>query len=158
VKVRRRGGLIGLRLDPIESGLLIRLFDELGILVCADARDTADDPVLRRLFPAGYRDDDAADVEFRSLTELTLRTERSKRARDCAADLADEPAELKLTDEAGQRWIAVLNDLRLALGTRLAVTEEDEPEIDPDDPLAQQWAIYNWLTAIQDSIVRALMG
>lgn len=157
MKVRRRGGVIRLRLDPIEARLLIGLFDDLVDLVSVESSDGADDPVRRRLFPAAYRDDDVADAEFRSLTELTLRTERSERARECAADLAGDPAHIELTYEAGQRWIAVLNDVRLALGTRLDVTQDDEPEIDPDDPGAGQRAIYYWLTATQDSIVRALM-
>jgi hypothetical protein len=48
--------------------------------------------------------------------------------------------------------------VRLALGTQLDVSEEDGPEIDPDDPMAQERAIYYWLTAVQDSLVVALMG
>lgn len=154
MKVRRRGELVRLRFDPIEVRLLVGLFDDLIDLVSVDA---ADDAVRRRLFPAAYRDDDAADAEFRSLTELTLCTERSQRARECSAEMAGDPAQLELTYEAGQRWIAVLNDVRLALGTQLEITEDDEPEIDPDDPGAGQRAIYHWLTATQDSIVRALM-
>jgi hypothetical protein len=157
VRVRRRGGLIRLRLDPIEVRLLVRLFDDLLELVSPDAPGVADDPVLQRLFPSGYRDDDAADAEFRSLTELSLRTERSQRARHCTEELAGESGDVKLTDEAGQRWIQVLNDVRLALGTQLDITEEDEAEIDADDPEAGQRAIYFWLTATQDSLVRTLM-
>jgi hypothetical protein len=110
-----------------------------------------------RLFPAGYRDDDEAEDEFRSLTALSLRTERTDRARRCRAETADEPTELELTDEDGQRWIQVINDLRLALGTELNITEDDEPEIDLDDPEAERRAIYYWLTGAQDSIVRTLM-
>ncbi|MFN2518107.1 MAG: DUF2017 family protein [Jatrophihabitantaceae bacterium] len=153
MKVRRRGGLLRLRLDSIETRLLARLFEDLLELLSADSFDG---PVQWRLFPAGYRDDDAADLEFRSLTELTLRTERCERVGQCAADLAGASGELELTDEAGQRWIQVLNDVRLALGTQLGVTE-DEPEMDPEDPDAGQRAIYYWLTGAQDSMVRALM-
>lgn len=156
MKVRRRGELIRLRLDPIEGRLLVALFDDLVELV-SDEVDDADDAVQQRLFPAGYRDDEAADAEFRSLTELSLRAERSERARQCSADLAGDPGELQLTGESTERWIQVLNDVRLVLGTRLDVTEEDGPEIDPDDPQAQQRAIYYWLTAVQDSLVNALM-
>jgi hypothetical protein len=156
VKVRRRGELIRLRLDPVEVALLTRLFDELDELM--NEPPGADDPVQRRLFPAGYPDDDEAEAEFRSLTELTLRGERSERASRCAAELAQHHGDLEITAEAGQRWIQVLNDVRLALGTRLEVSEEDGPEIDPDDPLAPQRAIYYWLTAFQDSLVGALMG
>lgn len=157
MKVRRRGGLIRLRFDRVEPVLLNTLFDELVELLRDGAREIDHDPVQTRLFPVGYRDDDAAEDEFRSLTALSLRIERTDRARQCRAETGDEPTELELTDEDGQRWIQVLNDLRLALGTELNITEEDEPEIDLDDPQARQRAIYYWLTGVQDSIVRALM-
>jgi hypothetical protein len=157
VKVRRRGEVIRLRLEPVEARLLDALFDELVELVSAESGDT-DDAVRRRLFPAGYLDDDEADAEFRTLTELTLRTERSERARACVAELSGRSGDLELSTESGQRWIQVLNDVRLALGTRLDVSEEDGPEIDPDDPTAEERAIYYWLTAVQDSLVVALMG
>jgi hypothetical protein len=157
VKVRRRGGLIRLRFDGVEPVLLNTLFDDLVEILRDGAREVDHDPVQMRLFPAGYRDDEEAEDEFRSLTALSLRTERTDRARRCRAEMADEPTELELTDEDGQRWIQVLNDLRLALGTELNITEEDEPEIDLDDPQAQRRAIYYWLTGVQDSIVRTLM-
>lgn len=157
MKVRRRGGFIRLRLDPIEVRLLGRLLEDLLELVSPVAPGAPDDPVQQRLFPSGYRDDDVAQAEFRSLTELSLRTERSDRARHCAEELAGDSGEVELTNEAGQRWIQVLNDVRLALGTQLDITEEDEQEIDADDPEAGQRAIYYWLTATQDSLVRALM-
>jgi uncharacterized protein DUF2017 len=157
VKVRRRGQLIRLRLDPVEIRLLARLFDDLSELVSEDA-ESGSDPVQRRLFPSAYPDDVEAETEFRSLTELALRTERSQRVRACAAELAVGQGEVELTDESGERWIQVLNDVRLALGTQLDVSEEDGPEIDPDDPMAQERAIYYWLTAVQDSLVVALMG
>lgn len=157
MKVRRRGGLLRLRFDGIEPALLNDLFDDLVEVLRDGAGEVNHDPIQMRLFPAGYRDDEAAEAEFRSLTDLSLRTERCDRARQCRADVAGEPTEIELTDEDGQRWIQVLNDMRLALGTELDVTEDSEPEVDLEDPLAQQWAIYYWLTGAQDSIVRALM-
>jgi hypothetical protein len=157
VKVRRRGGLIRLRFDGVESVLLYNLFDDLVEILRDGAGEVTHDPVQMRLFPAGYRDDEAAEDEFRALTDQSLRTERCDRARQCRAETADEPSELELTDEDGQRWIQVINDLRLALGTELHITEDDEPEIDLDDPDAQRRAIYYWLTGAQDSIVRTLM-
>jgi hypothetical protein len=48
----------------------------------------------------------------------------------------------------------VLNDLRLALGTRLGITEDDDHVVErPDDPRV----VYYWLTGIQDAVVQALM-
>lgn len=157
MKVRRRGGLIRLRFDGIESALLTTLFDDLVELLRDGAGEVNHDPIQMRLFPAAYRDDEEAEAEFRSLTDLSLRTERCDRARQCRTEMAGGPTELELTDDDGQRWIQVVNDLRLALGTELGIAEDDETESYVDDPEAQQRAIYYWLTGAQDSLVRALM-
>jgi uncharacterized protein DUF2017 len=156
VKVSHRHGRLRLRLEPEEVTLLSMLLDELDAVL--DGPGDPDDAVLQRLYPAAYRDDAEAELEFRSLTESSLRTARSERIAACRADLATGP-DIELTDpDAGRRWIQVLNDLRLALGTRLGITEDDEPDLDPTDPAAQPRVIYYWLTAVQDSVVQELMG
>lgn len=142
-----------MRLEDVEVALLQSLLDELTAVLEAEADD---DPVAQRLFPAAYPGDDAADREYRSLTQDTLRSERLERISACAADLA-AGGDVELDDpDAGRRWIQVLNDLRLALGTRLGVTEDDPP-VDPDDPDEQPRLVYYWLTAVQDSVVTGLM-
>jgi hypothetical protein len=154
VKVFRRRGRLRLRLDPVENVLLSRLIDELDTML---AEPVGEDDVLKRLYPAAYRDDSEAELEFRSLTETSLRTERTERIAACRADLAQSD-EIDLTDEdAGRRWIQVLNDLRLALGTRLGISEDDDHDLDPSDPQTQPRVVYYWLTAVQDSVVSGLM-
>jgi hypothetical protein len=154
VKVFRRRGRLRLRLDPVENVLLSRLIDELDTML---AEPVGEDDVLKRLYPAAYRDDSEAELEFRSLTESSLRTERIERIAACRADLAQSD-EIDLTDEdAGRRWIQVLNDLRLALGTRLGISEDDDHDLDPSDPQTQPRVVYYWLTAVQDSVVSGLM-
>ncbi len=81
-----------------------------------------------------------------------------ERLERCRAELPSAEGNVELDDEAAQRWLTVLNDLRLATGTRLNVSEDDEPGIDPADPDAQTRAIYQWLTALQDSLVHAVAG
>ncbi len=46
--------------------------------------------------------------------------------------------------------------MRLALGVVLEVTE-DEPVIDPSDPRAQGFELYQWLTWLQGSLVEVLL-
>jgi Domain of unknown function (DUF2017) len=155
VKVSRRHGRLRLHLEPAEVDLLSMLFDELDSLL--DGSGAADDGVLQRLNPAAYPNDEAAESEYRALTESSLRTERNARTAACRADIS-RSGEVELSDpEAGRRWIQVLNDLRLALGTRLGITEDDDHDVDPTDPEAQQRVVYYWLTAAQDSLVRRLM-
>ena len=155
MKVSRRHGRLRLHLEPAEVDLLSMLFDELDALL--DGSGAADDEVLQRLNPAAYPDDEAAESEYRALTESSLRTERNERTAACRAEIS-RSGEVELSDpEAGRRWIQVFNDLRLALGTRLGITEDDEHDVDPTDPEAQQRVVYYWLTAAQDSLVRGLM-
>jgi Domain of unknown function (DUF2017) len=156
VKVGRRKGRLRLRLEPVEVALLQSLFDQLEAVL--DGSDDGAEPIRRRLVPDGYRDDAAAAAEFRQLTADTLRSERDERIAACRAELAAS-GEVDLTDpDTARRWIQVLNDLRLAFGTRLGVTEDDGPHLDPDDPDAELRAIYHWLSAVQDSVVSELIG
>jgi hypothetical protein len=58
-----------------------------------------------------------------------------------------------------QAWLRALNDLRLALGTRLEITEDSYERLaglDWDDPRYAMFAIYDWLTLLQDTLVNSL--
>jgi hypothetical protein len=155
MRVTRRRGHARIRLEAVESSLLGSLFDDLeGALQTLPD----DDPVRQRLFPAAYLSDDEATAEFRSLTEESLRDSKAHRLGECRAELPSGEGDIDLDDEATQRWLTVLTDLRLAIGTRLNVSEDDDPTIDPEDPDAQLRAIYHWLTALQDSLVHVVMG
>lgn len=148
-------GRVRVRLDEFETELLARMFNDLAELVEQDAFDEHD-PVRARLYPLGYRDDIKAADDFRDLTERSLRIERAERARACIEDV-HEPGEIVLDADGAERWIQVINDLRLALGTRLDITDErDADAVDAQHPQAQEWAIYHWLTGLQDSIVGRL--
>jgi Domain of unknown function (DUF2017) len=113
------------------------------------------DPALARLLPDAYRDDAAAAGEFRRLTEASLRRDKVFAAdRMLAALPADGPGEVRLDPETVESWLSTINDVRLALGTRLEVTEE-MPEPDPDDPDAPAYVVYLWLTELQGVLVEA---
>ncbi|SOD72638.1 uncharacterized protein DUF2017 [Jatrophihabitans sp. GAS493] len=154
MKVSRRRGVVRLKLEPVESALLVGLLDDL-----AEALEelSPDDPVRRRLYPDGHRDDATIAGEFRDLTESSLHEERTLRLGQCRAEVELGVAPLELGEDEVRRWLQVTNDLRLAIGTRLGVTEESIV-IDPDSPDAQAWAIYHWLSALQDALVDSVMG
>lgn len=128
------------------------------------------DPALARLFPDAYgepgRPDDAdavaASAEFRRYTEPDLRARKRDdtllviRALD---RLADAGGVLVLPAEECPRWLGALNDLRLTLGTRLEVTEDDDfftlPDDDPGKPLA---IAYLLLGEMQHTLLEAMAG
>ncbi len=59
-------------------------------------------------------------------------------------------------DELGyDRWLRVLNDVRLTLGTRLDIREDDAHwQITPDSQESTGYLLYGWLTEVQDTVVR----
>src|SRR5262249_28658694 len=117
------------------------------------------DPVLARLFPDAYRDDDEKSGEFRRYTEHTLREGKLANARTALASLDAPGSEHRLTAAEVQAWLGALNDLRLALGTRLDVTEdwhEQAAGLSPEDPTLVLFSVYDWLSVLQELLVRCL--
>lgn len=117
------------------------------------------DPALARLFPDGYTDDPAASADFRRYTEPSLRDTKRAAART-ALETLGEPGQRQVLDvEQAQAWLRALNDTRLVLGQRLGVTEDFEALIaalDEDDPRLGLLWVYDRLTVLQESLVRAL--
>lgn len=130
-----------------------------------------EDPVLLRLFPTAYRDDAEAASEFRRYTERGLRDRKAAAAALVidsleAAGLPPELGEdglvidVELDEPSAEAWMRSLNDVRLALATRLEVEDGDEEKwhaLDDDDPRAQAHDIYEWVGYLQETLVRALM-
>jgi hypothetical protein len=149
-----------LRLNLAESHVLEQLFHELQDVLAPDAL-RADDAVRQRLYPAAY--EDAAQAQaYRELTESALQADRSSRVDECRAELRSgrsiRRTEVVLDADTAERWLQVLNDMRLAFGTRLQISEDDEYELNEADPDVQLRARYLWLTALQDALVTTLMG
>jgi hypothetical protein len=124
-----------------------------------DPPTTPDDPVLARLLPDGYRDDPDAAGEFRKYTEPGLRSVKQQAALQMLDTLPDAGGRIQLTSEQAQAWLKALNDVRLALGVRLDVTEDFEQQwgkLKRDDPQWAAYEVYAWLGAVQESLVQAL--
>jgi len=149
VRVVRKAAVVRMDLAEAESSLLAGLLDDFASML--DAPDLAD-PVYQRLFPDGYTDDDEASAEYRELVESDLQAGRSGRLQSCRAELPDGDGRISLDADAADRWLRVLNDLRLALGVRLEITEDCQ--LNPAEPAV---AIYHWLSAVQELLVETLM-
>jgi hypothetical protein len=141
--------------------------------------DPPADPVLARLLPDAYRDDEEAAADFRRYTEQGLREGKVGNARlvietlhegglpaaDDGTELGDETlarddaVEVVLVASKAEAWLRALTDLRLALATRLGVEEDDDlrwEQLPDDDPLLQMYDIYGWLGYLQETLVLAL--
>jgi len=152
---RARGQDVVARFDPAEAGVLGLLLDQLEQLL--DADDVRDDPVLQRLFPDGHRGDAEIAADYRELTEESLRSGKADDLATVRATLPPGGGEVRLDRDQAGAWLRTTNDVRLALGVRLDITEETEPPDDPAEDEGQQLAVYYWLTAVQGSLVDALV-
>jgi len=117
------------------------------------------DPILARLLPDAYADDPQASGEFRRYTELSLRSGKVAAAQTVLATIPAHGGRVRLSEPEAQAWLRALNDVRLSLGVILSVTDDFEDQLagmPEDDPRAAYVGVYQWLAALQDSLVGAL--
>jgi len=145
---RAAGGQVTLRLPPEEQTLLVGLAHEL-----LSGLDSAPgDPSLRRLFPPAY-EEERDERAYRELAADELLDGR----RQSLDVLAGTVRHDQLSAAEADAWLRALNDLRLALGTRLDVQEDSLLDgLDPDDPAASGLAVYAYLSWLQEQLVEAL--
>jgi hypothetical protein len=133
--------------------------DPLADLGLSENSEPSDDPVLARLLPNAYRDDQDASAEFRRYTEHGLRAGKVTAAQTVLDTLPDDGGEVRLTADQAQAWLRSINDVRLALGVRLDVSE-DPAEMDrragQGGPQAAALWIYDWLSFLLGTLVDAL--
>ncbi len=140
--------------EPEPAGPVDPLAELVGIDPTAQRPE---DPALARLFPDAYDDPEAA-AEFRRFTQRDLRTAKIANLSRASQTL-DREHPTRLDDEECQAWLGALNDLRLTLGTRLEIGEDDPRaflDLPEDDPTRGLFLVYDWLTHHQDRLVRAL--
>ena len=117
-----------------------------------------DDRVLARLLPDFTRDDPGMAGGLRSLHEPELIDGKDGVAALVLNTCPPDGGRVRLSLEEGQAWLSALNDVRLALGTVLEVTDEMPDELSPDDPRAPHLGVYHWLTYVQETLVYAVSG
>ncbi len=185
----RRGGGAVATLSGFEADLLRSLASQLIELLRDDAgvpttvvdpfealldfsgpSTVPEDPVLARLLPSAYREDDDAAAEFRRFTELELRTSKAGSAAAVVAALEEaglpevgDPAvttglviDLELSPREVLAFLKALTDMRLAVATRLDLQEGDEQfwdSLPEDDPRSHMHDIYEWLGYLQETLV-----
>lgn len=146
-----RRGRFKVNLAPEMRALLVILANEVDEIV------TLDIPETRRLFPTAYPHDAEKDAGYQVFARDKL-VERRKTAADTVRATADHD---ELSEDELAQWMAVVNDARLVIGTRLDVSEDDEldwTETDWNDPDVQLRIIYEDLGVLLDGMVKALMS
>jgi hypothetical protein len=116
-----------------------------------------DDRVLARLLPDFTTEDADLAAALRSLHEPALIEAKEAAAELVLDTLPVSGGRVELQPDEGDVWLAALNDVRLALGTALDVSEDMPEQLPPDDPRASHLGVYHWLTYVQDGLVQARM-
>jgi hypothetical protein len=156
--LRNEAATAGVETDPLEE-----------LLDFSGPTTAPDDPVLARLFPTAYPEDEEAAADFRRFTESALRDGKAVAAASIIdaleeAGLSDEPADgtfidVELDEPAAMTWMRSFTDMRLAIATRLEVEEGDEDywhSLPEDDPRAQVHDVYDWLGYLQETLIASV--
>jgi hypothetical protein len=147
-------GSVAIRFTDDEAELLRRLLAEMGTLLEAKS---SGDPVVERLFPRAYEGKEE-EASYRALIGDELVSTKQANIGTASEMLGPEGAvEAALSEDETHAWLALLTDLRLAIGVRLDVTEEKMSEdIDPEDPDAAALSVLHWLGWVQGTILDAI--
>jgi hypothetical protein len=150
-----RGGDVVVALDEEEANLMRGLLTEMKELLTHEHE--VQDDVVDRLFPAAYAEPEDAE-NFRALVGDDLSKGKQQAILSVLSVLGDEgPVDTRVPRSEIDAWLTALNDVRLALGTRFAVTEEKmSAELEPSDPESSGIAILHWLGWMQEMLIRAI--
>ncbi|MFJ6079708.1 DUF2017 domain-containing protein [Pseudarthrobacter sp. NPDC092419] len=176
-----KSGLKGITgfLEPAERDLLRSLFSDVISMLEPEEREGQDplaaligldmdvaepsDRAMKRLLPNVSKDDDGASLEFRQLTERSLRETKTGALRAAALDLDKD--EIILTPQGAKHWSMALNDVRLVLAERLDIRDEADADhvhrmqdwSQAEDVESYLALVYNFATWLQESLVQAML-
>jgi hypothetical protein len=153
------GGRIRVRLGADEATVLRGLPEQLKAVLAEGGAD----PVNRRLLPPAYLEPDDAerDAEYRRLMHDELVEGKLANLDVVAGTLARGAVGARrwtvdLTEEEASAWLGALNDLRLALGVRLEITEDFDGQVDDGDPRAPAMHLLSYLGWLEEHLLEAL--
>ena len=189
-KFQRKRGMITTKLSAYEVELLSSLIMQLVELVtdgepedfvaptgsgdpfAAWAQDlesdpnepeVPDDPVLQRLFPDAYPNDSAASSDFRRFTERDLKTKKIAEAQVVLHRLAEGgrgSQDIRIPAAEVDVWLRTLTSVRLAVATRLGITDAESADqlaaLPDEDPRAFMVSVYDWLGFAEETLISAL--
>ncbi|EPD32085.1 hypothetical protein HMPREF9306_01649 [Propionimicrobium lymphophilum ACS-093-V-SCH5] len=118
------------------------------------------DPVIKRLFPPAYLDDEEANFDFQRFSAPSIFEDKVVGLRAMLSDLADNCSDDGVCSVPGEHlgyWLKTLTSLRLALAVRLGISTSTDAEalaeIGQDDPRSFAYSIYEWLGFVQESLL-----
>ena len=150
-----RGGndSLKVKLNVDEAALLRQVVDEITQIISADEAT----PVHERLFPDAFEDAEETK-KYNTMVRDELKTHKLSALNSMQNTLGDSGrVSATLSASEAHLWLTALTDIRLAIGVRLDVSEEDMGrEPDPADPDGLALVVLHWLGWLQETMVENL--
>jgi hypothetical protein len=154
---RRKDGSLSLSFPPSEALLLQTLPGQLRALL-EDPDFTGQ--AVDRLFPHAYKDQEK-EAEYRKLLGDDLRRRKLECIDVFEATLRESRTGLRgleviVKPEEFELWLGFVNDMRLVLGAKLDIQDEDwSLDFDPSAPGSQELALLHYLSWLEEELLRS---
>ena len=134
----------------VLSGVQRKLLAEVCTELRAELEANSENDVLRRLFPTAHPDDPDQQLFYAQMTRDDLADRRIAALTTVIETAHDD----ELQRAQIEQWMLAVNAVRLVLGTRLYVSEEDDlDDVDPDDPDHLARVVYEFLGMLLGALV-----
>jgi hypothetical protein len=142
-----------LNLEAEERSVLARLLGELqGLLT--DEENEATKPLLRRLFPPAFLDDEEKEAEYQRLMREELVASRVA-SIEIVTDILQSDDTAMLSENETMAFMQSINAVRLVLGSMLNITDDESAEV-ADNSDSSEHHLYGYLGWLLDWTVRSL--
>jgi hypothetical protein len=112
----------------------------------------------QREHPAGSGAAESLNSALRSLHEPEIIDAKREAAQRLLDTVPPQGGKFELTEADAHAWAAAVNDMRLALGTMLGVSQDGPANLPPEHPMAGHLDVYQWLTVLQEYLVLSMVG
>lgn len=153
-------------LDERESASPADELEEITGMKDGNSRPPEDE-TMKRLLPDFYRSQtehpagsgtlESLNNALRSLHEPDIIDAKRQAAQRLLATVPEGGGKFELDEADAQAWATALNDVRLALGTMLAIGPTGPEQLPAGHPMAGHLDVYQWLTVLQEYLVLGLM-
>src|SRR4029079_8034027 len=153
-------------LEERESSAPADELEEITGMKTGNSQPPQDD-TMKRLLPHFYRSQrdhpagsgtaESLNSALRSLHEPEIIDAKRQAAQGLLDPCPQGGGKFELNESDAHAWAAVVNDVRLALGTMLDIGPNGPDGMPPDHPMAGHYDVYQWLTVLQEYLVLGLM-
>jgi hypothetical protein len=143
-----------LNFETEDRELILRLLSEMKDLLTSEPNERTA-PLLHRLFPPAFRDDEEKEAEYQRLMREELVASRVAAVDSVSLLLMEDGRTLSKGETMA--FMQSVNAIRLVLGTMLDITDDESAE-EADMNDSHEYGLYGYLGWVLEWTVQALSG